>query len=209
METLNNNKLLETYLEQGGITKLFNRCRPRFYLLHYLPGDLITSPFSPTPFFHFLVDGEILLYDMPDESTVNTVVTAYNWVRTLGDIELFDAGFTPLFVEAKTDVLSVAFYLDQNREILLNEPAFLRYLCTGFAQKLKGATVDSSSVSLRNRIRSSLSLMEPGQTISGVAHIAKSLNVSNRQLLRVLKEFCDAGILEHEKKGVYRLMRKP
>ena len=39
--------------------------------------------------------------------------------------------------------------------------------------------------------------------------MAGNLNVSSRQLMRVLKEFCDLGVLEHEKKGVYRVLKKP
>ena len=209
METVNNRRLLESYLRQRGISELFVTCKPRFYLLHYSPGELLTSPFSPSTYFQFIVDGELLLYDMPDESSINTLVTAYNRIFTLGDIELLDTGFTPLFVEAKTDVYSAAIYLEQYKEALLNEPKFLRYLCVGLAQKLQGATADSNRSSLRERVAHSLRMAEPGQTVTDIVRIAKSLNVSNRQLLRVLKAFCGAGVLAHEKKGVYRVLKKP
>ena len=87
--------------------------------------------------------------------------------------------------------------------------SILRCLCIGFAQKLQSAITDSNRSSLRERVAHFLRLAEPGQPITDIARIAKSLNVSNRQFLRVLKELCEEGVLEHEKKGVYRLLRLP
>lgn len=137
------------------------------------------------------------------------VYGAYNQIFALGDIEFLDTGFTPLSAEAKTDVFSAAIYLEQCKDALLNELKFLRCLCIGFAQKLQSAITDSNRSSLRERVAHFLRLAEPGQPITDIARIAKSLNVSNRHLLRILKEYCNAGVLEHEKKGVYRLVHKP
>ena len=209
METVNNPRLPESYLRQYGISDLFVTFKPRFYLLHYFPGELLTSPFSPSRYFQFIVDGRLLLYEMRDESSVNPIVTAYNQIFALGDIEFLDTGFTPLSAEAKTDVFSAAIYLEQCKDALLNELKFLRCLCIGFAQKLQSAITDSNRSSLRERVAHFLRLAEPGQPITDIARIAKSLNVSNRHLLRILKEYCNAGVLEHEKKGVYRLVHKP
>ena len=47
---------------------------------------------------------------------------------------------------------------------------------------------------------------DPGHEIRGVARLAEQLNVSERQLIRVLKVFCDEGRLRHEKAGVYRVL---
>ena len=77
------------------------------------------------------------------------------------------------------------------------------------AEKLNGAVMGSNQLTLYQKVRRSLRFAEPGQHISGVRSIAESLNVSSRQLMRVLKEFCDLGVLEHEKKGVYRVLKKP
>ena len=77
------------------------------------------------------------------------------------------------------------------------------------AEKLNGAVMGSNQLTLYQKIRRSLRYAEPGQRFSGIGAIAGNLNVSSRQLMRVLKEFCDQGMLEHEKKGVYRVLKKP
>lgn len=209
METIHNNRLYDQYIESCRIRSLFSGEPPRFLLLHYAPGDFLTNPFSPSGYLQLVVDGELLLYNMPDESSTVSIQTDFHHVNILGDMELLDVPFTPLFVQAKTDVHTLALYLEQHRQRLLNDPAFLRYLCTALAEKLNGAVLNTGQTTLRQKVNRSLRYAEPGQIISGIGAIAGSLNVSSRQLMRVLKEFCELGILEHEKKGSYRILKKP
>lgn len=209
METIHNHRLYDQYIESRQIRNLFNGELPHFLLLHYAPGELLTTPFSPSGYLQLVVDGELLLYDMPDESSTVSLHSDFYDVNVLGDMELLGVPFTPLFVEAKSDVYTLALYLEQQRQRLLDDPVFLRYLCTSMAEKLNGAVMGSNQLTLSQKVRRSLRYAEPGQSISGIAAIAGSLNVSSRQLMRVLKEFCELGVLEHEKKGVYRVLKTP
>ena len=156
-----------------------------------------------------MVEGELLLYDMPDEDSTVMIQTTYNEVNLLGEVELLDAQFTPFFVEARTDVYTLALYLEQYQQILLNDPAFLRYLCSCLAAKLNGAVASSVQMPLKKRVALSLQYADDSQCITDIGRLAKTFNVSNRQLLRVLKDFCREGILEHSQKGVYRILKKP
>ena len=209
METVNDRKLRDYYLETRRIHDLFSTCVPNFFLLHYQPGELLTNPFSPSQYLQFVVEGELLLYDMPDEDSTVMIQTTYNEVNLLGEVELLDAQFTPFFVEARTDVYTLALYLEQYQQILLNDPAFLRYLCSCLASKLNGAVASSVQMPLKKRVALSLQYAGDTQCITDIGRLAKTFNVSNRQLLRVLKDFCREGILEHSQKGVYRILKKP
>lgn len=209
METVNDRKLRDYYLETRRIYDLFSTCVPNFFLLHYQPGELLTNPFSPSQYLQFVVEGELLLYDMPDEDSTVMIQTTYNEVNLLGEVELLDAQFTPFFVEARTDVYTLALYLEQYQQILLNDPAFLRYLCSCLASKLNGAVASSMQMPLKKRVALSLQYADDSQRITDIGRLAKTFNVSNRQLLRVLKDFCREGILEHSQKGVYRILKKP
>ena len=209
METVNDRRLRDDYLEKRRIHDLFSTCVPNFFLLHYQPGELLTNPFSPSKYLQFVVEGELLLYDMPDEDSTVMIQTTYNEVNLLGEVELLDAQFTPFFVEARTDVYTLALYLEQYQQILLNDPAFLRYLCSCLASKLNGAVASSVQMPLKKRVALSLQYADDSQCITDIGRLAKTFNVSNRQLLRVLKDFCREGILEHSQKGVYRILKKP
>ena len=206
VETVQDHALLERYITERGIDKLFSTCSPRLMLFHYSPGDLLTSPFTPSQYLQFIVKGDLLLYDMANEVSTVTLETNFHELKMLGEMELLDAAFTPFFVEARTDVYTVALHIAPYQQALLNDPAFLRYMCVELAEKLNGAVKASTPPSLSERVRLSVSRLESGKTVSDIGTLAKYLNVSTRQLLRVLKELCEEGILVHEKKGVYRVV---
>ena len=128
METIQNPKLLESYMVKRDIRGLFGGPVPRFFLLRYSPGELLTTPFSPSEYLQFVVEGELFLYEMTDEESIVTIQTDNNDVSILGDVELVDAEFTPFFVEAKSTVYTLAVYLDQYREQLLKVQGFLDQL---------------------------------------------------------------------------------
>lgn len=209
METIHDQKLLDSYVRARGIEALFGREMPHFFLLHFSPGEHLTTPFSPSRYLQLIVEGDVTLYDMPDEESTVTLSTNYSEVQLLGDMELLDASFTPFFVEAKTDVYTLAVFLDQYREQLLNDAAFLRYVCRCLAGKLNGAVIASRRGTLRRRVLLSLRYAEVGTRFSEIGRLARSLNVSSRQLLRVLKEMCDLGVLRRVDKGTYVVLRKP
>ena len=209
METVHDRKRRDRYIHEQHIMDHFSICKPDFLLMHYSPHELLTNPFSPSQYLQFIVEGELLRYDMPDEESTVTIQTSFNDVQLLGEVELLDAQFTPFFVEASTDVYTLAIYQSRYRDILLKDPVFLLYLCRTLANKLNGAVADSKHMPLKHRVEVSLRYAAENEKITNIAHLAKSLNVSNRQFLRVLKELCEEGVLEHERKGVYRLLRLP
>ena len=91
----------------------------------------------------------------------------------------------------------------------MNDPVFLLHLCRCLANKLNGAVISSRNVSLKQRVCLSLQNAQPGDQFSNIGRLAKSLNVSSRQLMRVLKELCEQGFLEHPDKGVYIVLKRP
>lgn len=208
METMKSRKVLDHYVAEAHIDRYFSICNPVLYLYHYSPGEFLTSPFSPSEYLQFLVEGQVRLYDMPDESSTITIQASFHEIQVIGEMELVDPEFTPFFVEAVTEVYAVALHIGQNYDQLMQDPAFLRLLCISLAKKLQGASQLAERFPLKNRVGKSLLLMEPGQRITNIGKLAESINVSNRQLLRVLKKYCDRGILRHEKKGSYVMVKK-
>ena len=155
------------------------------------------------------MEGTVVLYDVEEEGSFHTVETADGGVKILGEMEMIDPLFKPLFVEARTEVIAVALSISRHREMLMNDPVFLRFMCFELAKKLRIASENPTTLPLRERIMISLKYMKPGQQIREIGKLAESINVSRRQLIRVLNDLCDAGILLHEKKGVYVLLRRP
>ena len=206
MEIINDKALLERFLKEHHIETYFSVCHPRFTLLRFRPGELLTTPFSPSQYLQFIIRGELLLYDMPSEDSSVSLQTSHQAVRLIGDMELLDVDFVPFFVEAKTEVYTAALPLDQYRESLLRDPVFLKRVCHDLAEKLRSATDVSMHIGLRAKLGAYIERCGPGFEIRGVARLAELLNVSERQMIRVLKTFCEEGRLRHEKAGVYRVL---
>ena len=206
MEIINDKALLNRFLKEHHIDAFFSSCQPRFTLLRYWPGEMLTTPFAPSQYLQFIIRGELLLYDMPTENSTVSLQTSHQEIRMIGDMELLDVDFVPFFVEAKSEVITAALYLDQYREALLKDPVFLQHVCRDLASKLRGATDVSMHISLRDRLGAYIERCGPGFEIRGVARLAEQLNVSERQMIRVLKSFCDEGRLSHMKAGVYRVL---
>lgn len=206
MEIINDKDVLDRFLQEHRIEDYFSSCQPRFLILHYRPGELLTTPFTPSKYLQFIISGDLLLYDMPNEDSTVSLQTSHQEIRLIGDMELLDVDFVPFFVEAKSEVYTAALYLEQYRDTLLKDPVFLQHVCRGLAAKLRGATDVSMHVSLRDRLAAFIEQCGPNYEIKGVARLAEQLNVSERQMIRVLKAFCDEGRLFHEKAGVYRVL---
>lgn len=207
METLHDRALKERYMRQLDIGRYFTKTPEDFLLLHYRPGELLTSSYTPNKYLQFVAEGNLLLYDMPDENSTIMLQTTFHEVRLLGEMEMLDSMFVPFFVEARSDVYTLAIHMDQYRERLLNDPVFLRHIALTLAEKLSNAVRYAGYIPLRTRVETSLRNAEVGQRFRDIAKLAKRMGVSNRQLLRVLKELCDEGWLRHESKGVYVVLR--
>ena len=208
MITMKSNKVLEHYIALGGIDDYFSTFNPKLMLFRYNPGEYLASPFSPLEYLQFLVEGQVHLYRMPDEASTVSIGASYRKIQVIGEMELLDPHFIPFFVEAATEVTTVALHIGQNREQLMKDPAFLRMLCVSLSKKLEDATQQSERLPLRALVRNSMRHMEPGECITGIGKLAESVNVSTRQLIRVLNEYCELGVLKHEQRGVYRIIRK-
>ncbi len=209
MQIIRDPLLLAHYIEARQIMSHFSTFSPEFQLRYYSPGELLTNPFSPSRYLQLVVDGDLLLYEMPDENSTAQIHATYQEVLLLGEVELLDNHFTPFFVEAASDVYTVSLRLDRYREQLLQDPAFLLHICYSLNTKLNNAVASAVSAPLKDRITRYLVSVDDGQPITDIARLAARFHASPRQMLRVLKEFCEEGVLVKRKKGEYILTRRP
>ena len=183
-------------------------CDPVFVLHHYRPGELLASPFEKNRYLQFIVEGEILLYDMPSADSFTSVGTPFYYANLIGENELVDPDFRTFFVEAKTDVYTLALSVEEYGDRLMNDNVFLRYVCRTMSRKLDNVIKISHKVTLREQMMRYLAMTDCTKPIHDLQHLAQLLHVSSRQLSRTLIELCDEGYLEREKKGVYRITDK-
>ena len=117
---------------------------------------------------------------MPTEESFFYVQTPYLDAKMIGEVELVDPDFQSGFVEAKTDVYTLALPLSEFRERLINDPVFLLTVCRTLSRKLNGIVKNSYRRPLKEQVIKYISNSGPGGTIHSIDRFASLLNVSSR-----------------------------
>ncbi len=202
MVSIHDPRRVREYLERTAVMEHFS-CRPEFVLRQYLPGELLASPFRETEAVQFIVEGDVILYDMPAEDAVKGVDSPFYRASLIGEAELVNPGFPSLFVEARTEVFTLALPMAEYREKLLNDNTFLRYVCRMLTEKLSDSTATGHRLPLKEQMMRYLSAIGEGGEIRDIGDLAHRMHVSPRQMTRVLTGLCEEGLLERRRKGLY------
>ena len=153
LEIISSEKMIREQVRSSGVLEYFS-FEPSFQLNHYHPGELLTSPFERNRYLQFIVEGEVLLYDMPSEDSVAAIDSPFARVEVIGETELIDPNFPTFFVEAKSDVYALALPLAEYRESLLNDNQFLRFISASLTKKLSHATSPIQKLPAKEQLKS-------------------------------------------------------
>ena len=111
-----------------------------------------------------------------------------------------------IYAEVTKKLTCIAFSIDDNREVLLSDAAFLRVVAESLTGKMAAITMkDAAQPSLPERVCAYLRYKCENGVFRGVEAAAFHLHCSPRQLQRVLKKLCDSGELVRLGKGHYQL----
>ena len=177
-------------------------------LLSYEKGELLNPPFASLQQFLLIVEGNIVIYHISKDGSIHHVSHEGNGTL-LGDIEFSGSPYQTLFIEALEQVIALSIPFEPNRDVLENDPVFLKVLLRHLADKLSlSSTLDIMADNLEERLLVYMKTIQPDHRITSVNHAMQALHCSRRQLQRVLKKLCEQGILMHERKGHYILAKQ-
>lgn len=164
----------------------------------------------------FLVDGRCKATRFLSNGK-ESLLSFHHSFTVLGELELIDgfekgAGLNlPAYtnVQAIGTAVCLALPMGTARGCLADSPPFLRFLCRDMGRKII-RNDRNQSISLNypvgERLASYISCVcREGLFRENYTHLAEYLGCSHRQLLRVLREFCEEGILQKES-GAYRVL---
>lgn len=176
------------------------------FLVQYDKGELVTAPFLNENWFQVVVQGTLAIYFIRTDGA-RYALSSGGTDYILGDMELFQStNIGNIYTEANTPLQCLAFSIDQNREILLANNAFLLLIGTSLTQKMAMLTeLDAAPSSLNERVLSYMRYRCPNGILKGVEKSAFQLHCSPRQLQRILNHFTQEGQIEKIGKGTYRL----
>lgn len=205
MKLINDEKLLNKYIEKFDINSYFSTPDLRFRLIKFDKGNMITRSKSKLEYYLFIVSGSCKIYSLNAEGSIYSVAQSEDfWF--CGDIE-FATNTEPEFVtEAISEVYCVGLPVSEYDEVLHKDIEFLNFICRKLGNGFHHSTlVDHSGRSLEEKLMNFIEIVSENHEIHGVEKVATSLKCSRRQLQRVIAKLCDNGTLEKIGKGSYRL----
>lgn len=206
MRYIHDEKLLERLLVQEGVRDHFETRGLSFRLVEYEKGELICAPGKPLEDILFTVRGTVQVYSLREDGG-RTPVSRGVGRTTLGAIEFVRPGLPVFYTEAVEDLLCVSLPIERNRQVLLRDCVFLRYLLECINSMVVTYTlIGRGEQSVEERLLTFLRDIQPDHTLHGVNQGLMQVHCSRRQLQRVIKRLCDRGELRKVKKGVYVLV---
>lgn len=208
MKEIFDEELKKKYIKKYQIENLFDTKKVEFQLFCYEEGECMSQLRSPLKYLKFIVDGKWDIYSI-DKEGKTYLIKHEDSFAVMGDMEFFSGVETGNIQEVKEMVYSLEISLDKYRKILLEDNAFLRFLCRGITQKLMMMTSGFAvRTTLEEQLLHYMRYECSDGKIESVEETAFRLNHSRRQLQRVLRKLVEHKVLSKEGRGIYSLLIK-
>lgn len=165
----------------------------------YTSGEYLAHEGTPAPYFDFLVHGDVISYSY----TCTGRIHCESYMSGFGILGQAAALWEqPAFndVLALTECTCVTIRMDQYREPLLNDVKFLRFITYWMSQHVRDNAFRHNPLEVRTA-RFILQVARNDVFRFNLSQCADILETSYRHLLRVLKQMCSEGLLEHRGNG--------
>jgi len=161
---------------------------------------------STTTYMKFVVEGSFDLYTVRMDGT-RLLIFHCDGYGFLGDLEFCGKTEQNRYQEVTERTRTIELPLKPLRPILQEDNRFLRFLLENLSDKLSSTLPSGEEfTNLSDAFVYYLRYKCADHTITNIEETAYRLNYSRRQLHRVLKNLTEMGIVEHTKKGCYRLI---
>ena len=175
-------------------------------LIYFDKNEYLIQAGFPSDYLYFLVDWEVIIssYTSADKSTC---VSYCQKLTMIGEAASLWQMVPSRSVRAITPCTCIAVNLNLYRHLLLNDLLFLQNVCQVLTYKLNDESdqCGNPAEALESRMARFILSNSPDNLFSfQLTNCADILNVSYRHLLRMLKTFCQMGVLEKVKNG-YRV----
>ena len=203
MKEIRDTEKLETVYQSQ--VHLFGKRPPFLRLLAYEKGELLNPPHQNLDQFLIVVEGNIVIYSLLEDGSSRHLFNSEHGIL-LGDIEYSGNSGQTLFIEAQEHVLALSIPFAQNREMLDQDPVFLKTLIRSLSDKLSiSSTLDGISGTLQEKVLVYMRQIKPDHRIISINHTLQILHCSRRQLQRVLADLSRQGIIIKQGRGQYVL----
>jgi cAMP-binding proteins - catabolite gene activator and regulatory subunit of cAMP-dependent protein kinases len=207
MRLLNDDTLLNQYLERYALTDLFEASMQSYMSLYqYDKGELVCKVSQELNRLYFLVEGKLRIYTLLPDG--RPLLLRFNKpLSVLGDLEYLNRYKVRCNVETVTSSVLIGLSFDDLYAHAYNDPKLLRFLLRNLSHKLyticNAATINLL-VPAENRLASYLLSTNSDEhdhlfaneiKCTNLTEIATLLGMSYRHLNRIVSKFAENGII--------------
>lgn len=202
MKKIKDNKKLNYYISKYSIDQIFSiDMIPYMELFLFKRNEHICKSNEKIDYLFFFVEGKAKVYTLL--SNGKSLLLCFNKpLKVIGDIEFIHYNVADSNIQVIEDTYCIGIPLKHIREYVIDDPKFLRYMCSCLGEKLTRLS-NYSSINLlyplENRLSSyilaiSSSTQKQGQNNiifdGNLTEMSELLGTSYRHLLRTLNKLC-------------------
>lgn len=208
MINVKNKGLLNKYINNTGITKLFSQDMSNLLELFSLnKGDFLINEGECSNYLYFLVSGKLKVFSHSTSGKIMSL-THFNSFEIIGETCSLWNNPPTASVQASSKAYCIGISM-KHRDILLNDVIFLRYICKNLGDRLSymnNTTCINLYEPLENRLASFILKTEENGIFSyNLTECAELLCASYRHLLRIINLFCSTNKLIKDGKS-YKIL---
>ena len=203
MKVINDEKLLKEYMDGCDFRSFFDQdISGSTVLIHYESGEYLIKNGTVSEYLLFMVKGECRFFTFSDEGVYVSFGSASSF-QVFGEVSSLWGLPAGNAVQAVRSTYCLGIDLQEHREDLLGDNAFLRYVCRLLSERVLVSNRSLTSY-IGGKAESRLAkyiMQNSSEKIFNVrlTRCSEAIGVSYRHLLRLMKYLCREQILE--KKG--------
>ena len=211
MKLISNRNALERYIRDNDFAAIFDHDVSSIVkLLYYEPEEYLISYGTVSEYLLFLVKGECRFFTIAGNGSFIPFGTADSF-QVFGEVSSLWNKPPKVSVQAVQPTYCLGIDLIENRDILLNDCSFLRYICSLLSQRVVFSNESLTDfMTLRAQNRLAIYILRNSSNdlfTSSLTTCSDAIGISYRHLLRLLDSFCKQKILRKEKRKYYILNR--
>jgi CRP/FNR family putative post-exponential-phase nitrogen-starvation transcriptional regulator len=215
MKRINSKCELDSYIKKYKIDDFFGLDMYKYMELHsFDKGTHIVKTNEAMDYFYFLVLGKVKIYTVLKNGK-SLLFRLHKPLVIIGDVEFIDYDTANSNIEAITECMCIGISMNNIRKYAVNDPVFLKCMCTSLGKKFISSSIASSInilYPLENRLSSYLLAVAPensqnsnldvGITTDKFTEMADLLGTSYRHLIRTINKLCHEKIIKKEKNSI-------
>lgn len=215
MKRINNGTKLDNYIKKYNIEDFFGIDMKKYMELHIFDkGNHLVKTNEPIDYFYFFVEGKVKVYTILKNGK-SLLFRLYKPLNIIGDVEFINCTTANSNIEAINECLCIGISMSNIRKYAINDPTFLKCICTSLGKKFISSSISSSInilYPLENRLASYLLAIAPensqhynsdvGIITDKFTEMADLLGTSYRHLIRTINKLCDENIIKKEKNSI-------